>query len=302
MTELSADVLVVGAGPAGLAASLALGRALKSVVMCDAGQRRNAAADYMHGFVTRDGVSPVEFRRIARQQLQPYAVTHLDVGVARIDPIDAGFAVTLADAATVRCKRVLLTTGMVDLLPDLPNLNMLWGHSIFGCPYCHGWEFHGQRWGFWMNGTTTLEFAQLLVGWTSRLTIFAQAGALASEERRLLEHAGATIREGTIRALCASPERKLTGAQLDDGTVVELDALVMRPPQRQVTLVQSLGVELDAAGFVRVDEHGQTSLPGIFAAGDLAGPMHAATFAAAAGTRAAYRINHELTVLQAMNR
>jgi thioredoxin reductase len=89
---------------------------------------------------------------------------------------------------------------------------------------------------------------------------------------------------------------------LDDGSVVELDALVLKPLQRQVGLVQALGLELDAAGFVRVDEHGQTSVPGIFVAGDLAGPMQAATFAAAAGTRAAYRINHELTLRRVAQR
>ena len=139
------DALIVGAGPAGLSAALTLGRARKRVLLCDAGPRRNAAAEHVHGFVTRDGVTPADFRRIGRQQLEPYRNVEVrDVAVEKISGERGAFEVRLTGRQE-QARRVLLCTGMIDELPGGDGFRALWGTSIFQCPYCHGWEAQDRR-------------------------------------------------------------------------------------------------------------------------------------------------------------
>jgi thioredoxin reductase len=297
MSDLAVDVVVVGGGPAGLSAALALGRAVKKVLLCDAGARRNAAAEHMHGFVTRDGIPPAEFRRIAREQLRPYGVVCQDAGVRRVEATAGGFAVTLTDGARVTCRRVLLATGMVDEIPDVPGVRELWGHSVFVCPYCHGWEVRGRRWGVLATDPKQLESAIFVTGWTTDVVVFTNgAVAIPPETRARLDRAGVVVEERRIERVVAGPDRRLTSVELMDGAFVPCDAMVVRPPQRQIELVRELDLELDAQGFVRVDDEAATSVPGIHAAGDLVSPMQAAVFAAAAGTRAAYLLNHRMNM------
>ncbi|CAN5916033.1 NAD(P)/FAD-dependent oxidoreductase [soil metagenome] len=296
MSDRTADVVIVGGGPGGLAAALALGRAAKRVVLCDAGAPRNSAAEHMHGFVTRDGIAPVEFRRIAREQLRPYAVTSKEVGVTGIEQVRAGgFEVMLSDGSSVSCRRVLLALGMIDELPELPGLRELWGRSAFSCPYCHGWEARDRRWGILATDTALLEYAIFLTGWTSDVVAFTNGPLdIPAELRARLAQAGVAIEPRAVRRMIAGPDRRLTAVETNDGALVPCEGMVVRPPQRQTALVHRLGLVLDAKGFVRTDENGQTSIGGIYAAGDLATPMQAAVFAAAAGTRAAYLLNHAM--------
>lgn len=298
MSELTTDVLIVGGGPGGLSAALALGRSAKRVLLCDAGAPRNSAAENMHGFVTRDGVAPSEFRRIAREQLRPYAVTAKNVGVTAIAPRSAGgFEVMLSDGTSASCRRVLLTLGMVDELPDVPGLRELWGRSVFHCPYCDGWEARGRRWGVLAPSTELLEFAIFLTGWSRDIVAFTNGlSDIPADLRARLAQAGVAIEPRRVRRLVSGPDRSLTAVETEDGALVSCAAVIVRPPQRQTELVVRLGLALDGAGFVRTDENGQTSVPGIYAAGDLASPMQAAIFAAAAGTRAAYRLNYAMNL------
>ncbi|HET9452017.1 MAG TPA: NAD(P)/FAD-dependent oxidoreductase, partial [Aggregicoccus sp.] len=141
------DVVIVGGGPAGLSAALVLGRGRKRVLLCDAGPPRNAAAEHIHGFVTQDGTPPAQFRRVGREQLRPYDVQAREVRVESVVQEGEGFRVGLAAAESVHARHVLLATGMVDLVPELPGYRELWGRSIFQCPYCHGWEVKERPWG-----------------------------------------------------------------------------------------------------------------------------------------------------------
>ncbi len=296
MRKSNTDVVIVGGGPGGLSAALALGRAAKRVLLCDAGVRRNAAAEHMHGFATRDGIAPAEFRKIAREQLRPYAVTSIDVAVRSIEPTRAGgFEVTLEGEQFVSCRRVLLALGMVDELPELPGLRELWGRSVFACPYCHGWEFRGQRWGILATNFEMLEFAILLTGWTNDVIAFTNGPlAIPADLRARLARFRIAIEPRRLKTMIAGTEQLVTTVETEDGELIPRETMVVRPHQRQTDLVHRLCLALDDNGFVRTDEDGQSSVRGIYAAGDLTTPMQTAIFAAAAGTRAAYRMNHAM--------
>ena len=290
------DVVIVGGGPAGLSAALAFGRARKRVLLCDAGPPRNAAAEEIHNFVTRDGTPPAEFRRTARAQLAPYeSVEVRDVRVESIRGSKGAFEVVLPSGA-VRARRVLLAVGMIDELPDLPGFRELWGKAIFQCPYCHGWEVRDRPFGCLVPTPQWLDWAIFLRGWTHDLVAFTDARCeLDAADRDRLARAGIRLEERRIRGL-VSDGAHLEAVELEDGERVPRSVLFARPPQRQTDVVRGLDLELDAQGFVKTGEQLETSRPGVYAAGDLTTMAQGAIFAAAAGVRAAASINHELTL------
>ncbi len=292
------DVLVVGGGPAGLSAALALGRARKRVLLVDAGPRRNAAATHVHNFLTRDGTPPDEMRRIGRAQLAHYPnVEARDVGVRSVAGAKGAFEIVLADAI-VRARRVLLATGMIDEPLAIDGFAALWGRSIFQCPYCHGWEVQGGRWGFFAQhpeAPHTVPFATMLRGWSDDVTVFTNGAALAPDALAKLDDAGVRVETGRI-ARFVEGARGLASLMLEDGREVPCDALFAHPAQRQVEAVKALGLALDDDGMVKIDPMmRETSIPGIYAAGDLATRAQGAILAAAAGMQAAAAINMELT-------
>jgi len=294
--EETYDVVIVGGGPAGLSAALNLGRARKRVLLCDAGPRRNAAAVQIHGFVTRDGTPPQDFRRIGRQQLEPYTnVEARDVGVEEIRGERGAFQVRLT-TGSVKARRILLCTGMVDELPDIEGFRALWGRSIFQCPYCHAWEVQDQRFGFLSPNVEALDFALFLRGWTGDVTVLTDGRYdIPPEMRERLTGGGVRVEEHRIARLVAK-EDHLDLAEFTDGEPLPLDVLFARPPQRQVAVVQALGLDLDSGGYVKLDERRQTSIPGIFAGGDLITSAQSAVLAAASAVQAAAMINLELTL------
>ena len=293
------DVVVAGGGPAGLAAALTLGRSRKRVLLCDAGPRRNAAAVHMHNFVTRDGITPAEFRRIGRQQLEAYE--NVETREARIEAVRGtrgSFEVKLSTGA-VQARRILLCTGMVDELPEIEGLGSLWGKSVFICPYCHAWEVQDRRFAYLASSPERLDFALLLRGWTSDVVVLTDGRLnITDDQRRRLDAGGVRIDERRIRRLVPSGDGlELQRIEFADGSSVERDVLFLHPPQHQIEIVTSLGLALDAAGYVQVDPATrETSVPGIYAAGDLLAPMQGALIAAASGTLTAGILNHALTV------
>ena len=299
------DVVIVGGGPAGLSAALALGRARKRVLLCDSGPRRNAAAVHIQNFVTRDGTPPDDFRRVGREQLRKYpSVVVRDVDVAGIEGDRGSFQIHLKDAL-VDARRVLLCTGMIDESLPVDGFDEFWGHAIFQCPYCHGWEIQDRRWGVLIDeGEENMvrHFALMTLGWTRELTVFSTGNfQFPSELTAQLTAAGAQIQASPVKRLHGF-NRKLESVELDDGTRVPCDALFAHPPQRQVPLVAGLRLIQDESGYIQVDPmSGETSRSGIYAAGDLSTRMQAAIVAAAAGMRTAAMINAELTAELAMS-
>jgi thioredoxin reductase len=289
------DIVIVGGGPAGLSAALNLGRARRRVLLCDAGPRRNAAAEHIHGFVTQDGTTPADFRRSGRQQLLAYPnVDARDVGVAAISGARGAFAVRLQTGETVTARRILLCTGMVDVLPEIPGLREAWGTSIFICPYCHAWEVQDRLFGFLAPSPEMVEFALMLRGWSREVVVFTNgAFELGAETAARLGQARIRIEPRKIERLVLAQGR-LTHAALA-GATVPLEVLFARPPQRQVPAVEALGLALDEGGYVKIGEAGETSIAGIYAGGDLVTQAQSAILAAASGVQAAARLNFELT-------
>ena len=292
MHEGPFDVLIAGGGPAGLQAALTLGRARKRVLVADGGPRRNAPAVHMNNFVSRDGIAPADFRREARAQLAKYPnVSFRDEPIDTITGLRGDFR-----AGAVRARRVLLATGLIDQPPEFENLAPLWGHSVFQCPYCHGWEARKGSWGYYAPDATTPHvgpFVMQMRGWSSAVTLFTDK--LGDELRSRLLAAKIQIESAAVTRLVGTGHQ-LEAVELVGGRRVACEALLMHPPQKQVELVQALGVALDDDGFVKIDPMTrETSIPGIYAAGDLATRGQAAILAAAAGMQAAVAINAEVT-------
>jgi thioredoxin reductase len=293
------DILIVGGGPAGLSAALALGIARKRVLLCDSGSRRNAAAEHIHNFVTRDGTPPSELRSVGRDQLVKYpSVEVRDARVLSIAGVRGAFDVTL-DAGVVKARRILLATGMIDETLPIDGFRELWGRSIFQCPYCHGWELQDRPWGYLAGAAEAASltlFALLARGWTRDLVVFSNdAFEVPEGDRKTLAAAGIRLETAPISRL-VSRDGRLEGVELKTGTTIACAALFAHPPQRQVDFVRALGLELDEHGYVRIDPaRRETSMPGIYAAGDLANRQQTAIFAAAAGAQAAMMLNVELT-------
>jgi thioredoxin reductase len=292
------DVLIVGGGPAGLSAALALGRARKRVLLCDSGPRRNAAAEHIHNFVTRDGTPPEEFRHLGRHQLTRYpSVEARDVRVASIAGARGAFRVDLV-SEIARARRVLLCTGMIDEMLPIEGFRELWGRAIFQCPYCHGWEAQDRRWGYLARAADAshlLPFALQARSWTRDVVVFTGGAFDVPEEARVRLHAAGIRLETAPVARLVGREDRLEAVLLANGATVPCEVLFAHPPQRQVELVHALGVALDDDGYVRTDPmRRETSVPGIYAAGDLTTRMQGAILAAAAGALAAAMINVEL--------
>lgn len=296
------DVIIVGGGPAGLSAALALGRGRKRVLVCDAGPRRNAAAHHMYNFVSRDATPPSEFRRVAREQLAAYPSVELrDEGATEIRGTSGAFEVLLP-SQRAQARRILLSTGMIDEMLPIPGFAEAWGTSIFQCPYCHGYEVQDQAFGVLVESPELLEHALMLRGWTRRLVVLTNGRfALPPEVAARMERAGVRVDERRVTQLVVEGGQ-LRRVELAEGPPISLDILFARPPQHQVPVVAALGLRLDAAGFVWVDEQlRETSVPGVYAGGDLITPMQGAILAAASGVLAAARLNHALTVELALS-
>jgi thioredoxin reductase len=289
------DVVIIGGGPAGLSAALVLGRGRKRVLLCDAGAPRNARAERVQGFVTRDGTAVGEFRRIARQQLEQYGSVEVrELWVEGVEGERDRFRV-LTDGGLFDASRVLLCVGMVDELPDLPGVDELWGYSVFQCPYCHAWEVRDGRFGLLATSDKLLEFALLLQAWTPDLIVFTDGTVTVEPALRAhLERCHVGVEERVVTALITDGPA-LVALELADGTRVEREFLFAKPALRQTELVRRLGLELDEVGLVRVDAQKRTSRPGLYAAGDLATAPQVAIVAAGDGAVAAYALNNELT-------
>jgi len=292
MESKTHEVAIVGGGAAGLSAALVLGRARRRVVVIDAGTPRNAPASHMQGFVSRDGMPPADLLRIARAEVRSYGV---EIVEGRVVDAEAGFALRLAGGRTVEARHVLLATGAVDELPDLPGARERWGRDLLHCPYCHGWEVRDRAIGVLGTGPGSVEHAHLLRQWTDDVILFRHETAVSDGERAKLGARGIAVLDGLVERLVVTDD-VLRAVRLVDGREIPRAALFIRPALRAHpdALGAALGCEQVAGGLLRVDATGRTSVPGVWAAGNAGNPRAQVITAAGEGSAVAIAINTEL--------
>ena len=297
------DVLIIGAGSAGLSAALTLGRCLRRVLLANGGRPRNENSPGVHGFLTRDGIRPAELLRLGHEQLRPYDTVEVqDWQIEHLAHHGRGFLATghgTADDAPVRitARRVLLATGVADVLPPLPGFRELWGRGVLHCPYCHGWEVRGQPLAVYGQGRTVTGLALLVSRWSPDVIVVTDGpGHLTPNARRRLRRHKISIREEPIAQLIASPAQDLRCIKFADGSELERAAVFLHAPQHQRSpLAAQMGARITRSGAVWVNKHAQTSIAGIYAAGDTKPGAQQAMLAAASGSQAAIYINEQLT-------
>ena len=292
MNNETYDLVVVGGGAAGLSAALVLGRARRRVAVVDAGTPRNAPAAHMQGFLSRDGMRPADLLETARAEVARYGVELLD---DRAVEVESGFTLRLAGGGRLRTRRLLLATGAVDELPDIPGARERWGRDFLHCPYCHGWEVRDEPLGVLATDPGSVDYAHLLRQWTDDLVFFANGHALSADERAGLEARGIEVVDGRVARLSVLDDR-LDAVALEDGRAVPRSAVFIRPTlhPRNRELPASLGCEVDDDGFVRTDATGRTSVPGVWAVGNATNPRAQVITAAGEGSAAAIEINADL--------
>lgn len=290
------DVAIIGGGPAGLNAALVLGRARKKVALIDEGRPRNAVTRETHGFLTRDGISPSEFRRIAKEEISAYpSVSFVTDTAVSIAGIDGQFQIETAQGKTFESKKVLFAIGMKDRPLDIPGLAEIYGKSAFVCPYCDGWELRDEPLVIITKGAELMHFAPLISGWTNRFTVCTNGpDELTNAEREELQRNQVPLFDSPIRHIDSS-DGIVRQVVLEDGTSVPCRGIFFKP--ELVTgsdLPRTIGCQITETGVVVVDEFGKTNIPGVYSAGDAASQLHQAIAAASMGAFTAAVINNEL--------
>ncbi len=296
------DVVVVGGGAAGLAAALQLGRSRRSVVVVDAGEPRNAPAEHMHGYLGHEGIAPGDFIARARAEVVAYGVDLVDGSVTTVtaDSPSDGFRVELADGSHLSARRVLIAAGLVDELPDIPGLSEQWGRGVIHCPYCHGWEVRDQAIVIIATGVMATHQALLFRQLSDQVIVAEhEPGVVGDDDRALLTARGVTIEVGPVAEVLAEAD-VVHGIRLADGRDICAQAVVVGPRfVARTAPFEALGLAATPAPMgsgevLEVDGRGATSVPGVFAAGNVVDPSQQVLQAAAAGSRVGAMINAEL--------
>lgn len=284
------DVLIIGGSFAGLAAALQLGRARRNITVLDTGLPRNRFAGHSHGLLGHDHKPPLEILATARQQLLRYpTIKFVRARATGIAGALDDFSVTTDAGESLKARRLLLSYGVTDQMPAIPGYADCWGKSIVPCPYCDGFEVAGQHWGLVWSGAHSQHAVSLFHDWTDRLTVFTDGHDISPEVRADLVARNVEVVDGKLAEIDHQGGR-LTTVNLDTGRNVPVDVLFAHPRNRpSANLHEALGLETvdGPAGIVlKIDDRRETSVPGIYAAGDLVNPMASVTLATSNGAMA----------------
>ena len=293
------DVVVVGGGAAGLNGALMLARSRRSVLVVDGGEPRNAPADGVHGLLGHDGVPPAELLGRGREEVRRYGGQVVRGEVTGASRDGDRFVVDLADGRTVRARRLLVTTGLTDVLPDVPGVRDRWGHDVLHCPYCHGWEVRDRPIGVLAGGPMSVHQALLFRQLSSDVVFFRHGAELADEQAEQLAARGIRVVEGEVASLEVVDDR-LAGVRLADGTLVDREVLTVASRMvARAKFLADLGLHAlehpsGMGQHVPADPTGRTEVAGVWAAGNVADIGAQVGAAAAAGALAGAQINADL--------
>jgi thioredoxin reductase len=290
------EVIVIGGSYAGLQAGMTLGRALRKVLIIDSGKPCNAQTPHSHNFLTRDGETPAAITKVALEQLKTYNTVQLLQGKAvKGEKKDQRFTVTTEAGEIFTSKKLIITTGIKDLIPEIPGVAECWGISVIHCPYCHGYEVANQPTGILGNGEGGFETVKLIQHWTKDLTLFTNGpSTLTAEMVAQVKRKNIRIIETPVKAVIHE-KGHLSEVELADGTKVPLKAVYARLPFIQHSEIPAqLGCEFTESGHIKVVDFGKTSVDGVYAAGDNCSMMRGVANAVSAGLAAAAFVNREM--------
>lgn len=295
-SEPPLDVIIVGAGPAGLSAALVLGRCRRRVLVFDSGHPRNAASHGLHGYLTRDGIDPGEFLQIARDQLRQYETVQLrHVEVIDAQRLENSFEISLANGERFTSRRLLLATGVVDEIPQIEGMAEFYGTSVFHCPYCDGWEMRDQPLAVYGRSENGAGLALELLLWSRDLVLCTDGPAeLDSKDMERLQAHNIAIREDKVLRL-EGHEGVLERLVFADSKPLAIRGMFFSTAQKQASdLAVKLGCVITDQGCVDTGDYETTNVPGLYVAGDASRLVQFVIVAASEGAQAAVAINKEL--------
>jgi thioredoxin reductase len=292
--QFDADVIVVGGGPAGLSGALILARCRLRVLVFDTAQQRNLTTRGIHGYLTREGIKPKAWLALARAEVERFGARFRNTEVQGVVPLPNGFEVRCG-RKLYRARKVLMTTGVRDRIPELPGLRPLYGSSVFHCPYCDGWEVRNGALAAYGRRNKAVALALLLRTWSDRVTLFTDGpGWLNENERGDLARAGITVRAERVAQLLAR-SGKLRAIGFAHGEEVPCDALFFsNGHSASCSIMADLGCAHLRTGAVITDRKQRTRVHGLFVAGDASMDTHRVSVACADGAKAAITIHQEL--------
>ncbi len=290
------DVIIIGGSYSGLSAGMALGRALRKVLVIDSGKPCNRQTPHSHNFLTQDNKTPKEIATLARQQVERYDTVKFFNGKAtRGVKTENGFEIETESGETFEAQKLIFATGIKDNLPDINGFAACWGISVIHCPYCHGYEVRNEKTGIIGNGEYGFEFSTLISNWTKDLTLFTNGtSTLTTEQSEKLERHHIKIVETAIERLEHS-DGHLQYIIFKDGTKVEVKAAYTRSPfEQHCPIPETLRCELTEEGYIRINQLHKTSVSGVFACGDNVTRIRTVANAVAMGTTTGMMVNKEL--------
>ncbi|MBM6621658.1 NAD(P)/FAD-dependent oxidoreductase [Micrococcaceae bacterium RIT802] len=293
------DVIIIGAGAAGLSAAQMLGRSLRSVLVLDTASPRNRLAAHMHGILGGDGLNPRDFLARGRAEVAAYGVQFGTAGASTVAETATGMAVTTTDGTTLTARRLIAATGVRDELPPIPGLAEGWGRDVLHCPYCHGWEVRGSRLGVLATSPMAVHQAHLIRQWSDEVVFLsADAGPVDDAVARTLGSRRVVIEPRRVVEVTRNDAGALTGVRLADGDEVALDAIFtagqLHPNDAYLDGLGLEREEMPFGSFIHADFTGKTSNPRVFAAGNITSPMANVPISMSAGTMAGSMVNMDL--------
>lgn len=290
------DVIIIGGSYAGMAAAMALGRALRNVLIIDSGKPCNRQTPHSHNFLTQDGSTPKEILTIAKQQVSKYkTVQFLNGLVVNTNNTKNGFEITTANGESLYATKLIFATGIKDLIPKINGFGECWGVSVLHCPYCHGYEVRNETTGILANGENGFELSKLISNWTNDLTLFTNGiCTLNNEQKSKLEVHNILIDENKIAAF-EHTNGYVNEIVFENGHIKKIKAIYSRLPfEQHCTIPKQLGCSFTEEGYIKVDNLYKTTVNGVFACGDNVTKMRTVANAIAMGTTTGMMLNKEL--------
>lgn len=291
------DAIIVGGGSAGLSAALILGRCLRSVLVCDAGHPRNASSHALHAYLTREGIAPLDFLQLAREELKQFEKVHIvQCEVTKATRRDGLFEVTLLDGRIFQSRKLLLATGVVDVIPQINGIMDFFGKSVFNCPYCDGWEVRHQKLAVYGKAERGLKLAKTLKTWSQDILLCTDGpSGLSYKDCESLTRNNIKLIEHKIKKL-EGENGKLTKIVFENGDVNEREALFFNTESFiRSRLLEQFDCNFSEEDGVERGKYEKTEIPGLYVAGNILREVQLVIVAAAEGAQAAFGINSALS-------